>query len=426
MTSRSVLLLATTTGYQTRMFGEAAARLGVRLMFATDRCDQLDDPWWDQAIPIRFHHEAESVAAIVAVLASQPVDGILVVGDRPVVIAAAVARAMGLPGHPQEAARAARDKHLMRQRLSAAGLPVPWFAAVPLDSDPAVLAPTLPFPCVIKPTVLSGSRGVICVKSVGTFGVSFRRLQRLLQSIEVRALQDEGADTILIESYVEGREYAIEAVLDRGALCTLAVFDKPNPLEGPFFEETVYVTPSRATSRLQVAIEQAVTHAAAALGLCHGPVHAECRVNDQGVFVLEVAARPIGGLCARSLVFEQPKGRRAGLEELLLRHALGESIAGWARERAASGVMMIPIPKPGIYRGGGGVDEARAQAGVEDVQITAKIDQQLVPLPEGASYLGFIFARAETPGDVEAALRKAHARLHFTIETALPMVGGPA
>jgi biotin carboxylase len=415
------LLLATTTGYQTRMFGEAAARLGVRLRLATDRCDQLDDPWWDQAIPVRFHREGESVSGVLSALAGQRLDGILVVGDRPVVLAAAVAQALGLPGHAVDAARAACDKRLMRERLCAAGLPVPWFTAVPVDSDPVALAGTVPFPCVIKPTVLSGSRGVIGVRSPAAFGASFARLRRLLESTNVCALQDEGTGTVLIESYLEGREYAIEGVLEHGAFRTLAIFDKPDPLEGPFFEETLYVTPSRATRTLRTAIEQAVQRGVSALGLHHGPVHAECRVNEDGIFLLEVAARPIGGLCARSLVFERTDGRRASLEELLLHHALGESLAEWSRQRAASGVMMIPIPRPGIYRGVQGVEQARAVAGVEDLQITAKVDQQLVPLPEGASYLGFIFAGAETPAGVEAILRQAHGCLRFSIDTALPL-----
>jgi biotin carboxylase len=422
--SQSVLLLATTTGYQVRTFGEAAARLGVRLIFATDRCDQLEDPWWDQAIPIRFHHEAESVEVIHSALRGSRIDGILVVGDRPTVIAAMVARAIGRPGHPPEAARAARDKRLMRERLRAAGLPGPWFTSVRVDADPSRLATAVSFPCVVKPTVLAGSRGVMFARDPYHLRTVVDRLRRLLSSTDVRGLRDEATETMLIEAYIEGREYAIEGVLEHGAFRTLAIFDKPDALGGPFFEETLYVTPSRAARRLQGGIEQAVVAAAAALGLHHGPVHAECRVNEDGVFVLEVAARPIGGLCARALAFERSTGERAGLEELLLRHALGESISDWVRERAASGVMMIPIPKPGVYRGVSGLEEARGVSGVEDVRITAKVDQRLVPLPEGASYLGFIFARAETPGEVESALRRAHANLGFDVDTAIAVNEG--
>jgi len=225
-----------------------------------------------------------------------------------------------------------------------------------------------------------------------------------------------------VESFIEGREFALEAVLERGELRILAVFDKPDPLDGPYFEETIYVTPSSADAATQEALRTAVAKAAEALGLHHGPVHAECRVNASGVFVLEAAARPIGGLCARALQFEGPGGQQAGLEELLLRHALGESVDGWRREGQASGVMMIPIPVGGVYRRVHGVDQAREVESVCEVRITAKADQPLVPLPEGSSYLGFIFAKGATTAIVEEALRKAHACLTFDIDRRLPVL----
>jgi hypothetical protein len=257
------------------------------------------------------------------------------------------------------------------------------------------------------------------------FAAAFDRLRALMRSPEVRAERDEAHDTVLIEGFIPGREYAVEALMDRGELHVLAIFDKPDPLDGPFFEETIYVTPSGADEAEQGAIVDAITRAAQAIGLRHGPIHAECRVNDAGVFVLEVAARPIGGLCARALRFTTRAGTPAPspFEELLLRHALGE-VHAWRRESDASGVMMIPIPRRGIYRGVDGVDEARAVPHVADVRITAKADQRLLPLPEGASYLGFIFARAGRAADVVAALRAAHARLAFTVDAELPVLAG--
>lgn len=410
-----MLLLATTTGYQTRMFAEAAAALGVEVVYATDRCDQLDDPWRDGAIAVRFHEEWRSADVVLKALAARPVAGVLVVGDRPTVVAAHVARLLGLPGHPAEAAAIARDKRRSRERLRAAGLPVPAFFAVPAANDPATLLPRLTFPVVIKPTVLSASRGVIRADDELSFVTAFRRLQRLLASNEVRELHDSEADVIQVESYIPGAEYALEGLLEHGVLRTLAIFDKPDPLEGPFFEESIYVTPSRADQTTQQQMVDIVARAAAALGLHHGPVHAECRVNSGGVYVLEVAARPIGGLCARSLRFVKSGEAPIGLEQLLLRHALGEPAAGWTREAEASAVMMIPIPRSGVFRGVTGVDEAKTVAGVDDVQITAKADQQLLALPEGASYLGFIFAHAPTPQLAEQAVRTAHGCLRFTI-----------
>jgi hypothetical protein len=204
----------------------------------------------------------------------------------------------------------------------------------------------------------------------------------------------------------------------------LALFDKPDPLDGPFFEETIYVTPSVAAPRGQEAITEAVTRAAFAIGLTHGPIHAECRVNDQGVFVLEVAARPIGGLCARALRFEKgrPVFSPVSLEELLLRHSLGESPEEWERESLSSGVMMIPIPHRGVFRHADGLEEARRVSGIDDIRMTAKADQLLVPLPEGSSYLGFIFARADRPGDVDRALRAAYGHLRFAIDPEIPVL----
>jgi biotin carboxylase len=417
-----VLLLAATTGYQTRAFEAAADRLGVALTYATDRCDQLNDPWADGAIPIRFYDEDASVGAILARMQRAPVDGVLAVGDRPVVIAARVAAAIGLPGHSPEAADASRHKLRMRECLRRAGLPVPWFREAPLGAAAAALAADVPLPCVIKPVALSGSRGVMRADDEAGFVAAFARLRALLESPAVRAERHEGMGAVLVESFVAGREIAVEGLLTHGRFEVLAVFDKPDPLDGPFFEETIYITPSGESPELLEHMRRAVAAAARAIGLHHGPIHAECRVNDTGVFVLEVAARPIGGLCARALRFERDGDEQASLEELLLRHALGESTDGWTRERPASGVMMIPIPRRGIFRRADGVEQALAVGGVEDVRITAKPDQVLVPLPEGASYLGFIFARADRPADVDRALRRAHAELAFVIDPEVRMV----
>ena len=415
----TVLVLATTTGYQTRAFGDAAVRLGVDLVFATDRCHLIDDPWQDHAIPIRFYDEDSSVAAIVEAARQRPIDGVIAVGDRPTVIAARVANALGLLFHSPAAAAIARDKRRTRECLRDAGLPVPWFVHVDaLFPNPESRRPTpLSYPCVLKPVALSGSRGVMRVDDDHALAAALDRLRAIVESPDVRAERNNAHAFALLEGFIPGREYALEGLMHHGALQVLAVFDKPDPLDGPFFEETVYLTPTAAPDGTRAAIVGAVTRAAAAIGLEHGPIHAECRVNADGVFVLEVAARPIGGLCARALQFLIPHSRSLiPLEELLLRHALGENPARYRREDTASGVMMIPIPRRGVFRGVDGVEAARGVAHIADVQITAKPDQRLLPLPEGASYLGFIFARAGRAADVDAALRAAHARLHFAID----------
>jgi biotin carboxylase len=413
-----LLLLSTTTGYQLRSFNDAAERAGVELLFATDRCHMLDDPWQDRAIAVRFHEEDSSLAAVVEHANARPIDGVIAVGDRPVVLAARVAAALGLPGNSVEAAAASANKFETRTRLSAAGLPVPWFTRVPLSRARAVnaAAARIRFPCVVKPLGLSGSRGVIRADSDDQLASAVDRVSRLLERPEVRALRSGLEEDILIEGFVEGREFAVEGVLTGGRLRVFAVFDKPDPLDGPFFEETIYITPSELPPNVQREIASEVQRAARALGLTHGPVHAECRVGHAGVVILEVAARPIGGLCSRVLRFAPDA---APLEEVLVRHALGEDVSVYTRETPASGVMMIPIPKRGIFRRVDGEAAARGIELVEDVRITAKPDQLMEPLPEGASYLGFIFARGGEPSRVVGALREAHRRLRFTIDPAI-------
>jgi biotin carboxylase len=417
-----ILLVAATTGYQIRSFGEAADRLGVDLVLASDRCDHLDDPWRDGAIPVKFHEREASMVAVRSALADRPVRGVLAVGDRPAVLAAAVATSMGLPGNTPESTERSRNKLLTRLALQDAQLPVPRFGLVPPGVSPLHLAATVSYPAVVKPLALSGSRGVIRVDDTEGCIAAVDRVRRLLRSPDVGEERDDVHGYILIESFVPGREKAVEGVLSNGELQTLAIFDKPDPLDGPFFEETIYVTPSCEPPDVVQAITGAIATAARALGLRHGPIHAECRVNTEGVFVLEVAPRPIGGLCARALRFRIGPDREASLEEVLLRQALGEDVSGVAREARAAGVMMIPIPRGGVFRGVSGVEDARGVAGIEDVRITAKTDALLVPLPEGRSYLGFVFARAAEPSEVVAALRVAHAHLQFRIEKEVPLL----
>ncbi|HTT61031.1 MAG TPA: ATP-grasp domain-containing protein [Bryobacteraceae bacterium] len=408
-----LLLFAATTGYQIRVFAEAAQRLGVDLTLATDRCHVLEDPWGDRAIPVRFH----DVPGSLETLRGLHFDAIAAVGDAPAVLAADAARMLDLPFHPPAAVRACHDKYLARQLFQAAGLPVPQFFRMALSESPDAAARRAPYPCVLKPLGLSASRGVIRANSPDEFRAAFARIRALLEkSPDIRVAQEEQSRFLQVEVYIPGREFAVEGIVTRGAPRILAIFDKPDPLEGPFFEETIYVTPSREGAAAQQSMREAVVRAVHALGLYHGPFHAELRLNADGVWMLEIAARPIGGLCAKSLRFDGAMP----LEELVLRHAIGEDISALTLADQASGVMMIPIPRGGVYEDVAGLHNAGAVEGVEDVIITAKAGQMLVPLPEGASYLGFIFARAADPAAVEHALRSAHAQLSFRIATALP------
>jgi biotin carboxylase len=388
-----VLLIAATTGYQTRIFSEAARALGLDLVLATDRCHRMDDPWGDNAVAVHFEEPSEGIEAIAA---RGPFDGIAAVGDQPAYVAALAAKRLGLRFSSPAAVLAAKNKFLARQKYRKAGLLTPGHE---LFQQPTG---ALRYPCVLKPVGLSGSRGVIRANDATEFAAAFARVKTIAQE-----------PSVLVEDFIPGHEYALEGIVTNGRLQVLALFDKPDPLDGPFFEETIYVTVPQ-----QDAITETTARAVAALGLTHGPVHAEMRVNDAGVWMLEVAARPIGGLCSRVLRFSGGKP----LEELILRHAVGEQVVDARLEEGAHAVMMIPIPRSGVYTDVAGIEEARAVDGIEDIAVTAKQGQAMVPLPEGASYLGFIFARAETPERAVQALREAHARLTFDFAEMLPVV----
>ena len=406
-TNRRLLLIGATTGYQTRVFAEAAERLGYELILATDRCHVLDDPWGDRAIALRF----EDPEGAAQTLGNSQIDGIVAVGDRPAYIAALAAERLRITYNSPDSVAASRNKFLARERFRAAGLLVPEFHRVPLSEGPGRAAQQVSYPCVLKPLGLSASRGVIRANNPSEFIIAFRRIENLLADPDIARLHEDQDRFLQVESFIEGREFALEGLLAQDRLRVLAIFDKPDPLDGPFFEETIYITPSREDLSTQRAIIQTTEAAIRALGLRHGPIHAEMRVNPAGVWMLEVAARPIGGLCARVL---------PGLEELILRHAAGVDPGDIGMPAPASGVMMIPIPREGIYVDAEGLDRARAQPGIEDVIITAKRGQKLIPLPEGASYLGFLFARGESADAVDRALRDAHWQLRFEIATALP------
>jgi biotin carboxylase len=417
---RRILILSTTTGYQLRSFGDAAAKVGIDLMFATDRCHQLDDPWRDAAVAVRFHEEDSSLDAVMETSVLRRIDGVIAVGDRPVVLAARIAQELCVGGNPVAAATASVNKLLSRRLLARAGLKVPWFfdanARTRLSQDSRVR-----YPCVVKPLGLSGSRGVMRANSPSELDEATGRLRALLSRVDVRAIRTGLDDVVLVEGFIEGREFAIEGVLTDGVLQPFAIFDKPDPLDGPFFEETIYVTPSQLAEEVQCEVVDQVQRAVDALGLRAGAVHAECRVGPGGIFILEVAARPIGGLCSKVLRFRSDDSSDVSLEEVLLRHAAGEDISRFERETRASGVMMIPIPRKGILKRVDGIEAAAAIEGVEDVRITAKPDQLIEPLPESGSYLGFIFARADSSKRVVDTLKAAHTQLHFDIDHPIPV-----
>jgi len=412
---RRLLLLIPTTTYRTEDFVEAARRLDVDLVIASDRPNVMSGEFPDHLLTLPFADPEAAVREIRRFAERRPLDAVVPVDDLTTVVGAAIGQDLGLRANPIGAVRATRNKLEMRERLARSGVPSPAFTAFSVEEDPRIAARRVAYPCVLKPLLLSASRGVIRADDEPRFVAAFTRIARILQSPDVSGLGD-GADRILVEGFIPGIEVALEGLLEDGELHTLALFDKPDPLDGPFFEETIYVTPSRLPDPAQAAIRQSVAAAARALGLHEGPVHAELRVNrdergQEAAWIIEIAARSIGGLCARTLRF----GTGMSLEEIILRRALDLPIASLTRDRRAAGVMMIPIPASGILEDVQGLDEARAVPLIEDVTISLHKGQEVVPLPEGSRYLGFIFSRADAPAEAEAALREAQSHLRFII-----------
>jgi hypothetical protein len=423
MTRRKrILLFASKLGYQTRSFQAAAEKLGVEIAYVTDRCGRLEDPWNDGALAVHFEIPEGAAGAVLEAQQGLAVDGVLALGDRPTTAAAYVARGLGLSHNHPASVEACRNKLRAREVLCDAGVAVPWFRSVALQPTPEPSLLGIRFPCVLKPLSLSASQGVVRANNREEFLTGAARLKRLLDSPEIRATHEPHLDQILVEGYLEGREVAVEALLTGGVPRVLAIFDKPDPLEGPYFEETIYVTPSRLPAAQHRAIEQSLLDAVRALGLTHGPVHAEFRLNSQGVWPIEVAPRPIGGLCAHALRFVVGGEAEAiGLEELLLRHALELPGSDAPREAEASGVMMIPVPRSGVFEKVEGESAARATAGITSLEITARLHDFIAAWPEGSSYLGFLFARGANPDEVENALLEAHGKLRFTLTPRLPV-----
>jgi biotin carboxylase len=409
MTDR-VVLLASARTYRNDAFAAAAHTLGLEVVFGLDVPPPML-PKMQHCLALDYRDPDRALKALLRFAKSNRPRALLGVDDFGTVLAARASAALGLPHNAPEAAEAASDKAHMRRRFAAAGVPSPVFHVAHISDEPQavlnIVAERIGFPCVLKPTRLSASKGVMRADDPQEFLHYHARLHSILDKT--------GCEEWIVESFIPGVEVALEGLLDHGQLHVLALFDKPDPLDGPFFEETIYVTPSRLPAKVQTAIARTTEHACAALGLREGPVHAELRLTPgfAGGEVVEVAARSIGGLCSQVLKFAEREDQ--SLEELILRQACGLPFDA-QREPRAGGVMMIPIPAAGLLRAINGVAEAERVPLIEKVEVTAPLNYPLAPLPEGDSYLGFIFARGETPAAVEDALRAAHAHLQFDIE----------
>jgi len=413
-----ILILASKLGYQTRAFTDAAKKLNLEIFFGTDRCHKLEDPWSDGALALHFENPESAAAEVATQMAAKRPDAILALGDRPTATAAYAARAFGILANSPESVEICRNKLRQRETLRRANLPVPDFFDFAMSENLEFVLARAKFPCVLKPLSLSASQGVIRANDESEFREAVLRIRALLESPEIQVQREPNLDRILVETYIPGREVAIEGLLTEGTFRAMAIFDKPDPLAGPYFEETIYVTPSRLPESEQRALIDCAARSVAALGLVTGPIHAEFRINEKGPWVIEIAPRPIGGLCARALRFGDEK---ISLEELILRQALRMPGGNLDREKAAAGVMMIPVPKSGIFERVEGQSDGEKISGIESIIITARQHDYIAAWPEGNSYLGFIFARADTPEEAEAALRESHATLSFALTPRLPV-----
>ncbi len=413
--SGRVLLLVPTTTYRIGDFLEAAQRLGIEVAVGSNHQHVLQEFSDGRTIDMDFDDIDHGISQIIEYAGKYPLKAIVGIDEETTLLAAAAARAMGLRGNDPDAVKATRNKLLFRTRLANSGLPAPQFSTIDINEDPAVAALQFSLPVVLKPLALSASRGVIRADTQDEFASAITRIGAIIKN---SGIAPECTQHILVEKYIPGEEVALEGILEDGELTVLALFDKPDPLVGPFFEETIYVTPSCLPEFQKSAIYSTVRDAVSHLGLSQGPIHAELRINNDGVWLIELASRSIGGQCARALQF----GGQVKLEDVILRQAIGlgafdeNNSAATERQYPASGVMMIPIPTAGKLCQVKGLDAARASEGISAVTINIAIGETLVPVPEGNRYLGFIFAKGTTPQAVEANLRRAHDLLEFIIE----------
>ena len=405
--ARALLILPTGT-YRAADFVEAAAALEAEIIVASEEDMILADQLGDGFVRIDCSRPEESARRIVELGDRQPLDAIVPVDDQGVLIAALAAEQLGLTHNPPVAVAATRNKVMLRRALAAAEVPQPAFELAGPPDDIGALANAIGYPVVLKPLSMSASRGVIRADNPPEAQAAALRIRKILT-----VAGHNPGEPILIERYIPGTEIAVEGILRDGVLDVLAFLDKPDPLEGPFFEETIFVTPSRLHPEMLDEVERVTGSAIGAIGLRDGPVHAELRVDGGRVVFLEAAARSIGGLCGRSLRFGL---LGTPLEVVLLRHALGRPLRRIRREDPASGVMMLPIPRAGILRAVDGTEEALQVAGIEQLDITIAPGRRVWPLPEADRYLGFLFARGDSPGDVEQSLRQAFACLEIVID----------
>jgi biotin carboxylase len=406
-----LLLLVPTATYRARAFLDAAQRLDIDITIASEEPSSLAEFHPSGLLTLDFDDPPACACDIAAFAREHPIHAVVGVDDQVTVAAAAIGQALALPHNPIAAAGATRNKHLLRKALAAGGVPSPGFRVLALDSDATQVAADVAYPCVLKPLMMAASRGVVRANNPTEFVKAFENIRKIVAMPDAPQ-GEESRTSLLVETYVPGWEVAVEGIVTDGELHVFTIFDKPDPLEGPYFAETIYVSPSRLPAAAQQRIIATTQAGITALGLQHGPIHAELRGEGDALWLIEIAARSIGGYCSKVLRFQGG----LSLEDVIVRHALRMNDGHIPLEPGATGVMMLQAPRPGRFSGVEGADSARAVPGIDEFVLSAWVGQQLSPLPEGFLYVGFIFARAGTPEAVEEALRQAHSNLNFLID----------
>ncbi|GMT40342.1 MAG: phosphoribosylglycinamide synthetase [bacterium] len=411
---RRVLLVSPPESYRIQPYVRAAISLGIDVNLASQGEWAISSPH-SAGIDVPLQDHRAALTTLVELFKQRQYDAVIGTDDSTLELAAKLAKKIGLQQNPPTAVRLARRKDLSRQCLHQAGIQVPAFSVVEVSEHQLPDKPHFGFPCVIKPLALSGSRGVIRANSYEGLNQGIQRSLKIIS--EQTDLYEK--THLLLEQFIPGREFAIEGILSDGQLDVLAVFDKPDPMEGPYFEETYYISPARVTLNEKQILVETAQNACRAFGLVTGPVHAECRLNKQGAWLIELAARTIGGLCSRLLSF----GTGYSLEQLVLANAIGLELPLELNDGAA-GVLMLPTEEAGILRRVEGVMKAEKVPYIDDIEISLREGYHVFPLPEGMSYLGFIFSTAPDSDKVEQALRDAHALLNPVIAPFWPVSVG--
>lgn len=401
-----LLLIAPANSYRIAPYLKAALNLGLKVLVASNSKYSLV-PEIALGVTVDFNNQSEAQSLILKAIKDLRIQCVLATDDSCVSLSSHIAQHLGLAHNQPSATKLTSRKDLARKATQIAGRNTPEFNIINLHQA-SQFSRSINYPVVIKPLNLSASKGVIRANDPEQFIAACLTINTILSRSNVTGFE---RDNVLVETYLEGPEFAIDGILIDGDFHLLAIFDKPEPLTGPYFEETYYLTPSQLTQSHQAALIEEVARSCDAYNLKQGPIHAEARITKNGIFLIELAARTIGGQCGQLIEFSLQQK----LEEVIIRGLCGEP-PNLPPKPTPAGVLMIPVETAGILKRVEGLTAAMQVEFIQDIEIHIQEGYELLPLPEGSSYLGFIFAQAPTQGQAFNALKKAHQMLRFVTQ----------